>query len=63
MASWIVAEGQVETLVQAIMEANRTGQMGDGKIFALPLDGMIDIRPGELESEAVQTAEKVLANP
>jgi len=62
MASWIVAEDQVEILVQAIMEANRTGQMGDGKIFALPLDGMIDIRPGELESEAVPTAEKVLAD-
>src|SRR5262249_50578113 len=29
MVSWIVAESQVETLVQAIMESNRTGQIGD----------------------------------
>lgn len=44
MISWIVPETQVETLVQAIMEVNRTGQIGDGKIFVLPLDGVVQIR-------------------
>ncbi len=37
MASWIVPESQVDKLVEAIIEANRTGQIGDGKIFVLPV--------------------------
>ena len=62
MISWIVAESQVETLVQAIMEANRTGQIGDGKIFVLPLDGVMQIRTDASGIGAQQAAETVLAN-
>jgi nitrogen regulatory protein PII len=54
MASWIVAESQVDGLVQAIMEVNRTGQIGDGKIFVVPLDGTTQIRTGDRNTEAVQ---------
>jgi nitrite reductase (NADH) large subunit len=46
MISWIVPESQVGILVQAVMETNRTGQIGDGKIFVLPLDGVLQIPPG-----------------
>ena len=62
MVSWVVAENQVESLVQAIMEANRTGQIGDGKIFVLPLDGITQIRTGESSVETLHTAENVFAN-
>ena len=62
MISWIVAESQVETLVQAIMEANRTGQIGDGKIFVLPLDGVMQIHTDASGIGAQQAAETVLAN-
>jgi nitrite reductase (NADH) large subunit len=43
MASWIVAESQVDKLVETIMEANRTGQIGDGKIFVLPVSGAMQV--------------------
>ena len=51
MVSWIVAESQVGNLVQAIMEANRTGQIGDGKIFVLPLLQVLQIRTDESSIE------------
>jgi nitrogen regulatory protein PII len=47
MASWIVPASQVEALVNAIIDANWTGQIGDGKIFVLPLDGTVQIGSGE----------------
>ena len=47
MASWIVPVSQVQAVVDAIIEANWTGQIGDGKIFVLPLDGTLQIGTGE----------------
>jgi nitrogen regulatory protein PII 2 len=61
MISWIVPEAQVEMLVQAIMDTNRTGQIGDGKIFVLPLDGIIEIPSDVSRIEALEPAES-LAN-
>lgn len=37
MITWIVEEHQVEPLIQAILAVNQTGQLGDGKIFVLPM--------------------------
>ena len=54
MVSWIVEEDQVEPLIQAILEVNQTGQMGDGKIFVLPIGEAIRIRTGERGREAIQ---------
>src|SRR5262249_23278320 len=62
MVSWIVAESQVETLVQAIMESNQTGQIGDGKIFVLPLDRMTQLCSDDPGIETVETAEHAFAN-
>jgi nitrite reductase (NADH) large subunit len=47
MASWIVPASQVQSLVDAIIDANWTGQIGDGKIFVLPLDGTVQIGSGD----------------
>ena len=55
MVSWIVPESQVEILVQAVMDANRTRQIGDGKIFVLPLDEVIQVRADEADVEFLQT--------
>jgi len=55
LVSWIVPESQVEILVQAVMEANRTGQIGDGKIFVLPLDEVMQVRSDEAGVEILQT--------
>jgi nitrogen regulatory protein P-II 1 len=43
----VVAEGVVEVVVDAITGAARTGEIGDGKIFILPVDEAVRIRTGE----------------
>ena len=54
MISWIVEEAQVEPLLEAILEANRTGQLGDGKIFVLPVDNAVRVRTNERGVEALR---------
>lgn len=51
-----VNEDFVDPTVEAIIQAGRSGeegQIGDGKIFILPLDDCIRIRTGEQGSEAI----------
>ena len=55
LLSWIVEETQVEPLIRALIEANQTGQLGDGKIFVLPIEEAVRIRTGERGVEAIQT--------
>ncbi|MDX8413537.1 MAG: P-II family nitrogen regulator [Mariprofundales bacterium] len=47
----VVAEDQVDEAVTAIIEAARTGKVGDGKIFVSPIEQVFRIRTGE-ENEA-----------
>jgi nitrogen regulatory protein P-II 1 len=46
----VVRDSDVNTLVTIITEAARTGKIGDGKIFILPVDTSIRIRTGEMET-------------
>ena len=48
-----VDDSLVESTTNAIIEAARTGKVGDGKIFITPLDNVIRIRTGEVGEEAV----------
>ncbi len=48
-----VAEDQVDQVVEAIVNAARTGKIGDGKIFVSPLEQTIRIRTGETGREAL----------
>ena len=48
-----VNEDFVEPAVEAIMRASRSGKVGDGKIFVLPLDEVYRIRTGETGNEAI----------
>ena len=48
-----VSDHFVETTVNAIMQAARTGDVGDGKIFVLPVENVYRIRTGELDRAAV----------
>lgn len=43
----------VEPTIQAIIRGGRTGQIGDGKIFVLPMDDCVRIRTGERGPEAI----------
>jgi nitrogen regulatory protein P-II 2 len=48
-----VADDLVERSIEAIMQAARTGKIGDGKIFVSSLDQVIRIRTGELDADAL----------
>ena len=43
----VVTEEQVEEVVQAITRAARTGEIGDGRIFVIPVERAYNIRTGE----------------
>jgi len=49
----VVDDVQVDTVVGAIQEAARTGEIGDGKIFISTVDSVIRIRTGDLDSGAI----------
>jgi nitrogen regulatory protein P-II 2 len=48
-----VAADQVDKAVDAITNAAKTGQIGDGKIFVLSLDQAVRIRTGETDAAAL----------
>ena len=48
-----VASDLVDTAVEAITAAAKTGQIGDGKIFVLPLEQAVRIRTGETDVDAL----------
>jgi nitrogen regulatory protein P-II 1 len=49
----VVEDNQVDMVVDKIIAAARTGEIGDGKIFVHPVDEIIRIRTGEKNLEAV----------
>jgi len=49
----VVASDMVPSVVKAIKENAHTGQIGDGKIFVLPVDKAIRVRTGEEDEEAI----------
>jgi nitrogen regulatory protein P-II 1 len=48
-----VADDLVAKVVETIEQTAKTGRIGDGKIFILPMDGAVRIRTGEKDDEAI----------
>jgi nitrogen regulatory protein P-II 1 len=48
-----VSDNFVEPTVQAICDGARTGEVGDGKIFVVPVERVVRIRSGETDEAAV----------
>ena len=48
-----VNDDYVETTIEGIIEGARTGDIGDGKIFVLPMDECVRIRTGERGPDAI----------
>ncbi len=48
-----VSDSFVEPAVQALCSGGRTGEVGDGKVFVVPLEQAIRIRTGETDVSAV----------
>ena len=49
----IVADEDVDSTIFVIIEAARTGKIGDGKIFVSPVEKIVRIRTGEQDEEAI----------
>jgi len=54
-----VSDHFVEPTVNAILRAARTGEVGDGKIFVLPVEKVYRIRTGEEDQAAVTPIEEL----
>ncbi|HEU5047787.1 MAG TPA: P-II family nitrogen regulator [Rickettsiales bacterium] len=49
----VVEDGMAERVIEAIVNASRTGKIGDGKIFVSDVAEVIRIRTGEKGSAAI----------
>lgn len=49
----IVKEETAPKVVETIVEAAKTGRIGDGKVFVMPIEEVVRIRTGETGEEAI----------
>lgn len=49
----VVRDGDVSAILDTILQAAQTGQVGDGKVFVSDLEQAVRIRTGELNEEAL----------
>ena len=49
----VVEDNQVDLVVEKVIAAARTGEIGDGKIFVSPVDQIVRIRTGESNHDAI----------
>ncbi|HSZ29758.1 MAG TPA: P-II family nitrogen regulator [Pseudonocardiaceae bacterium] len=49
----VVDEAQVDKTVEALVEAARTGKIGDGKIWVIPVETVVRVRTGERGLDAL----------
>lgn len=52
----VVSDDRVPLVVQTIIEVNKTGNPGDGKIFVMPILEAVRVRTGETGDTAVDEA-------
>jgi nitrogen regulatory protein P-II 1 len=55
-----VSEPFVSRAVKAILDSARSGEVGDGKVFVLPVEKVYRIRTGEEDEEAVTPQDRSL---
>jgi nitrogen regulatory protein P-II 2 len=49
----VVPSAEADKAVEAISSAAKTGQIGDGKIFVVPIEHTVRIRTGETDADAL----------
>jgi nitrogen regulatory protein P-II 1 len=49
----VVNDGDADKVVDAIVEAGRTGKIGDGKVWVTAIDTLVRVRTGERGADAV----------
>jgi len=50
----VVADRDVQTIVDTVLKHARTGSIGDGKVFVMPVEDAYRIRTGETGEETLQ---------
>ena len=58
----VVEDEKVNSVIDAIAEAAKTGEIGDGKIFITSIDSVVRIRTGDKDEEALSFKEFLLLN-
>ena len=51
----VVATGDVQTIVDTILKHARTGAVGDGKVFVMPVEEAFRVRTGESGEDVLQS--------
>lgn len=54
----VVRDKNVEKTISAVEKAARTGEVGDGRIFVIPVENTVRIRTGERGDIALYNAEQ-----
>jgi nitrogen regulatory protein P-II 1 len=49
----VVDDDQAEDLLRVVVAAARTGRIGDGKVWVVPVETIVRVRTGERDSDAV----------
>ena len=49
----VVPADQVDKVIETMVAAAKTGKIGDGKIFVLPVERVVRVRTGERDLEAI----------
>jgi nitrogen regulatory protein P-II 1 len=49
----LVGDTEVDAVVDAVVEAARTGKIGDGKVWVTAVDTLVRVRTGERDADAV----------
>jgi nitrogen regulatory protein P-II 1 len=49
----VVEDAKAQEIIEVVQNAARTGQVGDGKIFVVPVEEVVRIRTGETGEDAV----------
>ena len=49
----LVNDGDADKVVDSIVEAARTGKIGDGKVWVTPVEALVRVRTGERGADAV----------
>ena len=49
----VIDDDQCDAVIEAIVNSARTGKIGDGKIFVIPVESAVRIRTGEIDSDAL----------
>ena len=49
----VITDDMVEEVIETVLSAAKTGKVGDGKIFIIPVEKAVRVRTGEIDEDAI----------